>query len=143
MSEENETLVHRFIEECINQKNLALADVLFSPDYINHAATSDISPDLEGYKHRLGYMMAAFPDLNIAIEDVFSERDKVAVRLTVRGTHKDNYMGVPPTDKQATWTAIAIYKLVDGQIVERWENRDDLGLMRQLGIVQEVPSKSV
>ena len=136
MSVENETVVKRYIEECINRNNLDLADELFSPSYVNNAATSDIPPDLDGYKRRLAYMIEAFPDLNIAIEDVFSYGDKVAVRLTVRGTHKGSYMGVPPTGKQATWTAIAIYKLADGQIVERWENRDELALRQQLGMVQ-------
>ena len=136
MSRENEAIVRRFIDQCINQKNLALADELFAPDYVNHAATPDIPPDLEGYKQRLGYMIAAFPDLNIAIEDVFSEEDKVAVRLSIRGTHEGDYMGAPPTGKHATWTAIAVYKIEDGKIVERWENRDDLGLMRQLGMAQ-------
>ena len=136
MSEENETLVYRFIEECINQNNLELADELFSSGYINHGATSDIPPDLDGYKRRLAYMIEAFPDLNIAIEDIFSYGDRVAVRLTVRGTHKGRYLSVPPTGKQATWTAIAIYRLADGQIVERWENRDELSLMQQLGMAR-------
>ena len=136
MSEENEAVVRRFIEECVNRNNLSLADELFSPGYINNAATSDIPPDLEGYKQRLAYMIEAFPDLNIAIEDIFSYEDRVAVRLTVRGTHKGSYIGVPPTGVQATWTAIAIYKLEDGQIVERWENRDEHALMKQLGMLQ-------
>ena len=136
MSRENETVVQRFMVGCINEKNVALMDELFSPDYINHGATSDISPDLKGYKERLGYMIAAFPDLSITIEDLFSAGDKVAVRLTARGTHQNSYLGVAPTGKQATWTAIAIYRVVDSQIVERWENRDDLGMMRQLGLIQ-------
>ena len=136
MSEKNETVVKRFIEECINRKKVELMDKLFSPDYINHAATSDISPDLEGYKERVRYMIAAFPDLSIAIEDLFSDGDRVAVRLTARGTHQGSYLGVPPTGELATWTAIAIYRVVDGRIVERWENRDDLGMMRQLGLLQ-------
>ena len=46
------------------------------------------------------------------------------------------YLGVAPTGERASWTAIAIYRVVDGRIVERWENRDDLGMMRQLGLVQ-------
>ena len=61
MSKNNETVVKRFIVECINRKKVELMDKLFSPDYINHAATPDISPDLEGYKERLRYMIAALP----------------------------------------------------------------------------------
>ena len=134
MSVENENVVRRFIDECINGRNLDLIDELFSPDYVNHAATADIKPDLEGYKERMGYMIAAFPDLNIAIEDIFSQGDQVAIRLTASGTNTGIYVGHPPTGKHATWTAVAIYRLFDGRVVERWENRDDLGLNRQLGI---------
>ena len=135
MSAENEAVVRRFVEECVNGRKLALIDELFSTDYVNHAATADITADREGYKVRMGYMIEAFPDLNLAIDDMFSQGDQVAVRLTASGTNTGIYVGHPPTGKHATWTAVAIYRLVDGRVVERWENRDDLGLNRQLGIV--------
>jgi predicted ester cyclase len=136
MSEQTETVVRRFLEECLTGKNMGLIDELFSPEYVNNAATPDISPDLDGYKERVGYMIAAFPDLSIEVHDLFSDGDRVAVRLTASGTHRGIYMGVVPTGERASWTAIAIYRVVDGRIVERWENRDDLGMMRHLGLVQ-------
>ena len=138
MPQQNEQIVRRFLEDCINAQNIELVDELFSPDYINNAATPDISPDLEGYKQRLAYMMRGFPDLNIKIEDIFSHGDKVALRLTASGTHQAECMGIPATRKHATWTAIAIYQIKDGKIVQRWENRDDLGLMTQLGAVKRL-----
>ena len=136
-SPHNESVIRRFIEECINGRRLEVVDDLFSPAYVNNAATPDISPDLQGYKQRLSYMMQGFPDLHIDIEDIFSAEDKVAIRLTASGTHQGQCMGIPATGKNATWTATAIYKVIDGQIVERWENRDDLGLLRQLGVVAD------
>ena len=136
MSEQTETVVRRFLEECLTGKNMALMDELFSPEYVNNAATPDISPDLDGYKKRVGYMIEAFPDLSIEVHDLFSDGDRVAVLLTASGTHSANFLGVAPTGERASWTAIAIYRVVDGRIVERWENRDDLGMMRQLGLVQ-------
>ena len=132
---ENESVVRRFIEECINQRKLELVDELFSPAYVNNAATADISPDLAGYKQRLAYMVKGFPDLHLTIEDIFSVGNKVAIRLTVRGTHQEVFMGIPATGKHATWTAIAIFQIADGRVVQRWENRDDLGLFTQLGVV--------
>jgi len=131
-SERNELVVRRFIEECINNKRLDLVEELFSPEYVNNAATPDISPDLEGYKQRLSHMFEAFPDLHITVEDSFATGDKVAIRLTAGGAHQGQYMGIPATGKDVTWTATAIYHVVGERIVERWENRDDLGLLRQL-----------
>ena len=78
----NESVIRRFIEECLNERKFELVDELFSPNYINHAATQDIAPDLEGYKQRLAYMVHGFPDLHVQIEDIFSAGDKVALRLT-------------------------------------------------------------
>ena len=102
MSAQTETVVRRFLEECLTAKNIALMDDLFSPEYVNNAATPDISPDLNGYRERIGYMIAAFPDLNIEIHDLFSYDDRVAVRLTARGTHKGAYLGVAPSGGQAS-----------------------------------------
>ena len=109
-------------------------DELFSPDYVNNAATPDISPDLEGYKQRIADVLGGFPDLHVEIEDIFSEGDRVALRLTASGTHKGDSMGLSATGKHAEWMATAIYQVADGKTVQRWENRDDLGLMRQLGL---------
>ena len=134
-AEKNETVIRRFIEECLNQRKIDLVDELFSPNYVNHAATSDIEPDLEGYKRRIGYMLQGFPDLHVEIEDLFGVGDKVAVRLTASGTHCAACMGIPATGTHATWTALAIYQIAGGRIVQRWENRDDLGLMQQLGVI--------
>ena len=127
-----ELVIQRFIGECINNRKLDIVDELFSPEYVNNAATPDISPDLDGYKQRLSYMLQAFPDLHITIEDIFSAGDKVAIRLTANGTHQGQGMGIPASGKHAIWTATAIYRVVGGRIIERWENRDDLGLLRQL-----------
>ena len=137
MSDQTESVVRRFLEECLTGKRVAVIDELFSPGYVNNAATSDITPDLEGYKERVGYMIESFPDLKIDIHDIFSVGDRVAVRLTARGTHRADFLGVAPTGRRMSWTAIAIYRVVDGRIVERWENRDDLGMMQQLGLVQQ------
>ena len=134
-SQRNETVIRRFIEECLNQRQIDLVDELFSSDYVNNAATADISADLEGYKKRIAYMIQGFPDLHVKIEDIFSAGDRVAIRLTATGTHRGECMGIQATGKHATWTATAIYQIADGQIAQRWENRDDLGLLRQLGVI--------
>ena len=133
MSEENEAVVRRFVEDCLNGRNPDLVDELFSPDYVNYAAPEDVSPDLEGYKERVASVLRGFPDLQVTIEDLFSDGDRVATRLSASGTHEADSLGVSATGKFVSWTAISIYQIVDGRIMQRWENRDDLGLMQQLG----------
>ncbi len=78
---------------------------------------------------------AGFPDLHITIEDIIAEGDKVATRATARGTHKGEFMNIPPTGKQVTVTSIAIQQIAGGKVVEVWVNIDHLGMMQQLGAV--------
>ncbi len=56
-------------------------------------------------------------------------------RFVAKGTHTGEFMGVAPTGKAVTWTEIHIARLEDGQIAEHWANVDQLGIMRQLGVL--------
>ena len=78
----------------------------------------------------------AFPDLVLTVQDQIAEGDKVVTRVTVQGTHKGDLMGTPPTGKQATATAISIMRFADNKVVEEWELVDEMGMMRQLGLVE-------
>jgi predicted ester cyclase len=77
-------------------------------------------------------LLQAFPDLQITVEDMVAEGDKVAVRWRLRATHQGEFMGIPPTGNQVTMTGIDINRLEGGRLVERWGNEDMLGLLQQL-----------
>jgi predicted ester cyclase len=79
--------------------------------------------------------LTAFPDLHLTIEDLIAEGDKVVDRQTARGTHQGTFMGIPPTGKQITVTAMNISRIVGGKIVEHWVELDTLGMLQQLGVV--------
>ncbi|HLZ36712.1 MAG TPA: ester cyclase [Mycobacteriales bacterium] len=80
---------------------------------------------------------SAFPDHHYTVEDVISEGDKFAVRLTASGTHLGDFFGIPPTGRHATWTETRIVRVVDGKVVDHWANTDSLGMLRQLGVLPE------
>lgn len=79
-------------------------------------------------------LLHGFPDLQVTVEDVIAEGDRVVGRNTVRGTHEGEYLGVAPTGKVITWNEIIICRLVDGRIAETWAVVDVAAQMRQLGI---------
>jgi predicted ester cyclase len=79
----------------------------------------------------------AFPDLRLTVEDIFSEGDMVAARLTFQGTHRGEFQGIPPTGKQVAFSSIEVDRVVDGKVQEHWVELDQLGLMRQLGAIPE------
>src|SRR5947208_11542403 len=63
-------------------------------------------------------MLEGFPDLRIHIEDIFGAGDKVAVRVSFRGTHKGPFQGIPPTQRSVSFTSIEIYRLEGDKIAE-------------------------
>lgn len=134
MSEKNKAVVHRWTDE-MNRGNLAAIDKFYSPDLVDHSAPPGLPPGIEGGKQILNMFFAAFPDIHLTVEDLVAEGDKVAQRWTVRGTHKGDFMGIAPTGKQITLSAMTIERFVGGKIVERWEVFDQLGMMQQLGVI--------
>ena len=133
-TEENKAVARRYIEEVFNQKNLAMIDELNTPDVVLHNASMTIE-GREAYKQFVSMYLSAFPDMHMTIEHMIAEGDIVAERVTSRATHKGELMGIPPTGKQGTITAIYMVRFVNGKGAEVWANADDLGMLQQLGVI--------
>jgi predicted ester cyclase len=129
--EENKAIVRRFIED-YNKHNLDSFDDFVAPDYVDH--TNQVGP--EGVKQLFNMGFKAFPDWHEAIEDIIAEGDKVWVRLTYTGTHTGEFMGIAPTGKKITTMAVAIYRLVNGKLVEGWFVTDGLDMFKQIGVIE-------
>jgi steroid delta-isomerase-like uncharacterized protein len=135
-TEENKAIARRWSEELWSTGNLAVADKLVAPNYVRHDPGDLFSVEgPEGVKRLVERIRARQPDLHILIEDMIAEGDRVVTRYTVTGTDTGGFMGRAPTGKQTKATGIQIFRIVDGKIVESWANRDDLGVLQQLGLV--------
>jgi predicted ester cyclase len=86
-------------------------------------------------KQLFGMLRGAFPDLHAEIQDQTADGDKVWTRKTFKGTHRGDFMGIPPTGKEVAWDVIDIVRMRDGQFIEHWNVVDAMGLMAQLGAV--------
>ena len=96
--------------------------------------------DWNSHKQFIVGLSKAFPDLHFQIEDIVAEGDKVAYRLTVSGTHKGEFQGIPPTNKYVSFSSTGISNVVDGNATEDWVEADIMGLMQQLGVIPSAPS---
>jgi predicted ester cyclase len=76
--------------------------------------------------------------LQVTIEDLIAEGDRVAARVRFRGTHQGKLESIAPTGRRVESTGIIISRIEGGKIAEDWANFDDLGLMRQLGAIPEL-----
>jgi steroid delta-isomerase-like uncharacterized protein len=78
--------------------------------------------------------MHGLPDLKFIVDDTISEKDKLVVAWTVTGTHKGDFLGVPPTNKKVSISGITINQIANGKIIESTVMWDGLGLLEQFGI---------
>ena len=83
----------------------------------------------------LGVYIAAFPDIHFTVEDQMSDGDQVVTRWSARATHSGKFEGIAPTGNSIMFTGITISRLENEQLVEEWENFDELALKRQIGAV--------
>lgn len=133
-AEQQKRSIQRWVEGTWNNGNLALADEVYSADYIVHDPAGPIQ-GLEALKQFVTMFRTAFPDIHVTIEDMIAEGDKVVWRYTLRGTHRGEFMGIAPTGKSMTLTGILISRFVDDKVVEDWNNYDALGMLQQLGAI--------
>jgi steroid delta-isomerase-like uncharacterized protein len=130
--EENKTVVRRFIDEVFVRQDPAAVDELVAEDFTPHSWGS-VPPGREALKAAQQRVSAGLRDASMTIEDMIAEGDRVAVRLTSRGTHAGEFMGMPPSGKSYEISETHVLRLRDGQVVEHWRDADMLGMMQQLG----------
>jgi len=139
--EENKAIARRATEE-INKRDWATFMELHAPDLVYHGPGTPKPLRREEMVQSLRMNYAAFPDKRVTIEDIIAEGDKVVIRMTFKGTHKGDFMGIPATGKEVTQTDIVILRIAGGKIVEVWEECDELSFMQQLGAVPPIGEAS-
>ena len=131
---ENKALVQRWFDEVWNKGREAAIGEMLAP----HGVVHGVGPDMigpEGFKRFHTPYRTAFPDVNVAIDDMVAEGDRVAFRWTATATHKGRLLDFPPTGKRVVFEGMGIVRVDNGLVVEGWNVLDQLGLLRQLGVV--------
>src|SRR6185295_19241165 len=138
MSIENNIQLMKSFVEFINTANEQLAQELISTDakfYVPGQPEPMRGPG--GYLAIIGMMRSGFSDIQWSLEDSVVEENKVAARFIMTGTHNGTFFGAPPTGKAIKIQAINFYRFSNGQIIEEYGQPDMLGLLQQIGAVQE------
>ena len=135
-TEQNKVLVRQMVEEIFNRGNMSQADEFLAPDFVEREELPPGIPrDREGVKQLATMLRSAFPDFKATIDDIVAEGDKVVIRQTWSGTHKGEFMGIPPTGKSVSFGVIDILRIAGGKFAEHWGQMDSMGLMQQLGAI--------
>jgi predicted ester cyclase len=95
------------------------------------------------------WLRAAFADLAFEIHDVAADGDVVVVYSTMSGRHAGPMVQYgpdgrparvfPPTGKRFASRQTHWFRVADGQVIEHWAVRDDLGTAMQLGWMPPSP----
>lgn len=135
--EDNIDLVRRFYAEIFNGGNLAVADEIIAPGFVEHipqplpGTHSTTGP--EAIRSFASMLREAIPDLHVSIDDVIAAGDKVVTRVTWQGTQQGPLFGADPTGKSLRFTGIDIVRVEGGKFVEHWGQVDVLGALSELG----------
>jgi steroid delta-isomerase-like uncharacterized protein len=129
----------QILEQGFNEGKLDLVDQLVSPEAVNHDPAEPAH--LRGvrgpqvFKRTVEMYRAAFPDVQIIVDDVIAVDDKVVLRWHSEGTHRNELEGLAPTGARVSLTGMSVDRWKDGKVVESWSEWDNLGLARQLGAI--------
>jgi steroid delta-isomerase-like uncharacterized protein len=115
----NKVIMRRVFEEGFNQGRLEIVDELFSTRFVDHSTPEQVA-GAEGVKEYFAKVREGFPDMRVRVEDMVAEGEKVVVRTTWRGTHMGIYDGVPASGRRVARTMMQIFRIVNGQIEEEW-----------------------
>jgi len=125
-----QSVVRRVIELGFNQGNFSGLDELFPEHFQEHQ--NGLHGDREELKRDIQGLRSSFPDLKLTIEDMVTDRDRVWVRSTARGTNLGPFLG-PPTGKKIEITVFDVCRIQDGRVVEHWGAPDRFSLLQQIG----------
>lgn len=139
--EENKKFMNSFIEEVINKQNLNAANNLVSEDFTEHVPFPGQGPGREGLKFALNSMFLGFPDMKWTVDEQIAEGEKVVSRFTWTGTHKGEFMGIPPTNKRVKVWGVVIDVVRNGLFSESRIIMDSVGLLQQLGVMSQPPEE--
>ena len=126
MTEEDKAIARR-VYEIVSTGDFGRAGEIVDQDTPDNELLPDDPPArlIDTFKDTFKEAREGFPDLSITVEDLMAEGDRVAARVTMRGTHLGEFQGLAPTGKRVEVGAIDMFRISGGKIVEHWGHADD------------------
>ena len=144
--EDNKAVVRSFFEEALDKGNVGLVDDIFTEDCVFHRGDlTEPARGIPGIRSIVERRVQLYRDFRTTIHQMIGEGDLVATRETHRGIHRGQ-LPTPigtfdVTGRPIEWTSQVLFRFEDGKISETWVARDELGILRYLGLVLEARVK--
>jgi steroid delta-isomerase-like uncharacterized protein len=127
-------MAQRWYSEVMSEGKTEVIDELCAPNFLDHDPLPGTTADLAGLKDFVAQIRAAFPDMQVTVEDMIAEGDRLAVRSTMHGTHEGDFMGIPGSGKKVEVSNYDFVRFENDQAAEHWGVIDSAALMEQLGM---------
>ena len=137
--EKNIQVMRRWFQEVWNEGRIETVHDLLHPDAVargQRGAEAEIRGPKE-FEQFVREIRGAFPDIKVKVEDIFGVDDKVVLRWSAIMTHTGDALGIPASGRAVRSRGITIARIVDGKIVEGWDNWDQLGMLEQIGAYKQ------
>lgn len=122
--------------DAVNSRDLPTisqtVDEVIHPDAVFHGGPPAAASAGDAVKGAWSMLLLAFPDIHVAVEDTITEGDKIVFRNTVTGTHRGEFLGLPPTGKSISYGEVFIARFADGKVAEVWGIVDTFSQLQQL-----------
>ena len=131
-AEANTALVRESVEAFNGGDTNKLLTIVAADIVIHYAEMPEPLHGRDTWQHGFELIKRAFPDIEIHIDDLVAADDKVAVRLTLRGTHQGEFQGIPATGRTISYVSHEFYRVANGLFAEEWICSDMASLVSQL-----------
>ncbi len=132
-TEQNKNLARSFVDAVQGGNGDAVAK-LVAPNWENHDPSLPPMKGAEGARQLATLIHTAFPDAKFTIDKIIAEGDRVGMHFSYTGTHRGNFLDIPPTGRRVNIQAAGILRVVDGKLTDNWVNFDAMTMMQQLGL---------
>ena len=141
MPADNAAVMREAMTAVVEQGRAELIDRYFAVDFAGHD-TAGNNFGRDDFRTGVLEVLSAFSERRVEIADQLASGDKVVTRFDMSGRHTGTFRGIPPTGCEFRMTGISINRLAAGKIIESWEITDDLGLLRQIGLVPAMAAQT-
>jgi steroid delta-isomerase-like uncharacterized protein len=128
----NADIARETVERLFNRGDLSVVDEVIAPDAADHCEPPGTDTRAH-FRQVVTMLRTAFPDFHMQIDDLITEGDMTAVRLTMTGTHEGPFLGIAPTGRRVSVEQMRFMRFRDGQMTDSWAVIDWLGWRQQLG----------
>ena len=133
-TDDNKRDAMRFFDEVLNAGDMAVIDEIVHDDLVDHEEVPGLPPTKAGVSMWVNMLRSAFPDMHVTVLRMVAEGDEVWVHSRLTGTHRGEFMGIPPTEQKIDIEGIDRVRVRDGKAIEHWGVTDTAKMLEQMGV---------